>query len=193
MGYVCGVKDGSGNYMDVAASGNEGLTFRGNSVLLVVSGSCGAGTDTEEITRITQGNDNSYAPNKRNYLPTVTGSRTYKCIQAKTHTVPTTTTLNYEKKDDVDNIVGAQTLTSSALTLSSSTDGKVFTGSAIMSFDIGTSLPHDNYYKDVQGCGKPWRKGSLVLSADGKDGSRASFFTTSYNSLRRTTQVLRVH
>ena len=182
MGYVCGVKDGSGNYMDVAASGNDGLTFRGNSVLLVVSGTCGAGTDTEEITRIVQVNDNSYAPNKRNYLPTVTGSRTYKCIQAKTHTVSTTTTLNYEKKDDVDNIVGAQTLTSSALTLSSSTDGKVFTGSAIMSFDIGTNLPHDNYYKDVQGCGALC-KGSLVLSADGKDGSRASFFTTSYNSL----------
>lgn len=182
MGYVCGVKDSEGNYMDVAASGNDGLTFRGNSVLVVVDGTCVAGTDTEEVTQISQVSDNSYVPNKRTYVPTITASRTYKCIQEKTHTVTTTTTLNYEKKDDVDNIVDSQTLSSDALTLSTTTDGKVFSGSAVLSFDIGVDLPHDNYFKDLQGCGALC-KGSLVVNADTKNSSHASFFTAAYNSL----------
>lgn len=182
MGYICGVKDADGNYMDVAASGNDGLTFRGNSVLVVVDGTCTTGTDTEEVTAISQVSDNSYVPNKRAYVPTVTASRTYKCIQEKTHTVSTTATLNYEKKDDVDNIVDDQTLESTALTLSTTTDGKVFSGSTVLSFDVGVDLPHDNYFKDLQGCGALC-KGSLVISADSKNSSHASFFTTAYNSL----------
>lgn len=182
LAYICGVKDADGNYLDVAASGNDGLTFRGNSVLLVVDGTCVAGDNTTEVTSISSINDNSYAPNKRSYLPTVSASRAYNCIQEKTHSVSTTATLNYEKKDDIDNFMGTQVLTSSALTLGLTTDGKTFTGTAVMTFDVGTDLPHDSYYKDVQGCGALC-KGSLVLTADGQDGSRSTFFSTSYNSL----------
>lgn len=181
LGYVCGVKDAAGNYVDVAAAGNAGLTFRGNAVLVVANGTCTVGT-TEEVTAISQVLDNSYVPNKRTYAPTVTASRTYKCIQEKTHTVSTVATLNYDKKDDVDNIVDSQVLLSTALTLATSTDGKVFSGSSVIPFNVGVDLPHDSYFKDLQGCGALC-KGSMVISADDKNSSHATFFSTSYNSL----------
>ena len=185
LGYSCAPRDGTGilaKHPDPDKNA-PGLEFDGHGVRIVVDGTC---TSTQDHLEITSVNSGTYSSNSKIYAPVVAATKTYSCLQKHQHTVPTTTDLNMPAttKAENGNIVVDQDLTGKALTLSTTTDGKVYTGSGTLSFNLGVDQPHPAYFDDSECNNADMCLGKLSMSHGGNTAAHASYFSGgTYNTL----------
>lgn len=181
--YSCAPKDDAGNTLSASADQPSG-SIDTHGLLIEVVGACNQ--DGLTTVTLTENNNGNYNPSLRLYEPEVTVTETYDCIQGKDYdsTLSATVELQLEKIANIpSDIVGIQELTSAAIPLKHSADGKTFSGTKTIQFDVGTDKPHHDYYQQCDN--SDLCTGALITtttSATSGTDSASSFFSTSWTS-----------